>query len=254
MRKIVYATLCVTGVLVLTNIFGGFISSHVTGYFFKSFLAELSGVILAFAALGFLRKTSILKLQLHGVSEGLTASSPLLVLNGIILLGYLGDHDPITEPVFNCILFVFFILLVGTFEEVLFRGIIQNAFHDYYGYETPGSVRKAIIAASVVFGLTHLTNILAGGEIVSVIIQAITVIPVGILFGTIYYRSGRNIWLCILVHAINDFVALLRSGILSGGSVVSSINGYSGLKLVSVVLYGAIIVTLMRKEKLQKIA
>lgn len=254
MKKIICSSLCVTGVMVLTKMFGGMISSLVTGYFLKSFLAEMTGVILAMGALLILKKTSIMKFQFHSIGEGLSACFPLLVLNGIIFLGYLGKHDPVTESTFNVVLFVLFTLLVGAYEEILYRGIIQNAFHDYFGCETAGSVRKAIIAASVVFGLTHLLNIIGGGKIGSVIVQAIIVIPVGILFGTVYYRSNRNIWLCILVHALNDLGVLLRSGILSGGTVTSTINGYSGLKLFSVALYGAILIVVMRKDKLQKTA
>ena len=255
MKKIICSCLCVTGVMVLTRLVGGIIGSSVTGYFLQSVLAELVGVILTVCALLILKNTSIMKFKLQGVGEGLKACSPLLVLSVVIMLGYLGKHDPVTESSLNIVLFVLHMFLVGIYEEVLFRGIIQNAFHDYFGCETADSVRKGIIMAGVVFGATHLTNIFGGGEIVPVIIQAITVIPVGILFGTIYYRSNRNIWLCILLHAWNDFGALLRSGILSGGgSAISSINGYSGLKLISVLLYASILFVVMRKSKLRKMA
>lgn len=254
MKKVVYSILCVTGVMGVMTFLGRWIKSFNMGYFQKNFCLELSGVVLALIVAFILKRTSILKFKPQDIVEGLSAGLILIVLDVIILLGFLGDHDPITESPLNIVMFVLFIFLVGMFEEILFRGIIQNAFHDYFGVQSAGSVRKAIIAASVVFGLTHLTNIFGGGEVLSVVVQAITVIPVGILFGTIYYRSNRNIWVCILMHALNDIVALLRSGILSGNSVTSAINEYSGLKFISIALYGAILVSVMRKEKLQAAA
>ena len=47
----------------------------------------------------------------------------------------------------------------------------------------------------------------------------------GMYLGAIYYRSGKNIRLLILIHAIYDAVSMISSGRLSGVSIEQIING-----------------------------
>ena len=79
-------------------------------------------------------------------------------------------------------------------EELLYRGYMLNRLGDVFGRRIAGWAAAAALVC-LTFGLAHhaqgitgvLDNILAGG-----------------LFATLYFVSGRNLWLPILVHGIID--------------------------------------------------
>jgi len=84
-------------------------------------------------------------------------------------------------------------------EEMLYRGYFLNRVADVFGRTIAGWTLSAVLA-SLVFGLAHhaqgvtgvLDNVLAGG-----------------LFAGLYFASGRNLWLPILVHGIIDTTSVV---------------------------------------------
>lgn len=80
----------------------------------------------------------------------------------------------------------------GVAEEVLFRGVLQNAVSEL---STPA---LGLIVASVVFGLAHF---------VSPLYAALAGL-IGAYLGTLWLSTG-NLFVPIVVHAAYDFVALL---------------------------------------------
>ncbi len=54
----------------------------------------------------------------------------------------------------------------------------------------------SIIISGVVFGAVHLTNLLAGQDLLTTMMQFVQTTAIGILFGTVYYKT-RNIWAMI---------------------------------------------------------
>ena len=253
MRKVISSVLCVTGSVVIYKLACELINSFVSNNIQQGFLAELVFVILAVVSLVILKKTSVLKFKLNGFKEGASVGASLLVVIGIMLLGYISKQVAITESGLNVVMFLIHMLLIGVTEEVLFRGILQNAFHEYFGTKTYGAVVKAIVLSSAVFGLTHFTNVFRGVPVSSVAVQALLAIPAGMIFGVIYYRSNKNLWVGILIHALNDAAGLYCTGILSGGSVASTISSYSGSKAGVAVLYLIVVLVVMRKSKMMKI-
>lgn len=137
--------------------------------------------------------------------------------------------------------------MIGIYEEVLFRGIFQNAFHEFFGEDNKKNVIKAIVVASTIFGLCHFFNLISGGSILSVTIQALSAIAAGIIFGAVYCNSGKNIWPCVLIHGFVDGCSFLHSGILSGKTVIDAINDYSIINIVSIVIYLAIAIYLLAR-------
>lgn len=77
-------------------------------------------------------------------------------------------------------------VISGFVEEIFFRGILQQQF--------------GIIIASIVFGIFHISNI-------KMLSYSIYTVFVGFYMGLLFLVSG-NLLVPILVHIINNFIAL----------------------------------------------
>ena len=151
-------------------------------------------------------------LQKAGLKEGLLMLLPFLVIH------YAGSIVSwITLGTGSAVIALLRAAAPGFGEEIMFRGLgvanymrrIQNA----------GQIRIIFWLSSIVFGLVHLTNILAGGDSVSVVIQAVYAIGVGMLFCAVYLRTG-NLWPTILGHWSVDFFELTRVDLSGSGGVM----------------------------------
>ena len=231
-----------TGIL-----FKNFLPSNSLSEIKVDFLKELIGAVTAIIGLLILKKKSVLEFKLEGFKEGFKTGAVMLVLSGLLLLTFIFNHDPITASGLDIVLFGIFTILIGIYEEVLFRGIFQNAFHEFFGEDNKKNVIKAIVVASTIFGLCHFFNLISGGSILSVTIQALSAIAAGIIFGAVYCNSGKNIWPCVLIHGFVDGCSFLHSGILSGKTVIDAINEYSIINIVSIVIYLAIAIYLLAR-------
>lgn len=222
--------------------------------FLQNFLCESVFAAFAVISLVILKKPYVLRFQTAGFRDGLVAGVPLFVMNGILLLTLVAGLSAVTVPASSVVLFILQMLLIGVAEETLFRGILQNAVMDCIGSYTVGRVRASIIISGVIFGLVHLTNALSPAiTLAAAARQAIVVIPLGIVFGAIYYISKRNLWVVILIHACNDFCAFVSSGMLDNVSQTEVIGtGHNAVGL-SLLVFGMIAVWLLRKKRLEKV-
>lgn len=248
---------CSIGIVVINlaifKVTGSFIRQNVIDSFVSNFLGEMILGFLALISIILLKKKSVLKFKFRGITEGLSVGAVFLIISGLGIISFVFNHEAITASSKDIIFFVIDMFLVGFSEEVLFRGIIQNEIQEYIGCDSVKSVRKTIIVSGITFGMIHMSNVFSGVAIIPSLIQAVWAIPVGILFGVIYYRSSKNLWVCIFIHAINDLVAFLDKGILSGCSQQGAVNSYSAVVLFSVILYVGIVAFVMRKEKIEAI-
>ena len=97
-------------------------------------------------------------------------------------------------------------IFVGIAEEFLCRGWLQNEFIERYS-DDKKSVVKSIILASLVFGVMHIVN-LGGQTLFETILQIINATALGMLLGSIYYKT-KNIWSVIFLHSFYDFAIFL---------------------------------------------
>lgn len=142
----------------------------------------------------------------------------------ILLVNASGTELSVTVKPWEIGLFILHMFLVGFSEELLFRGIMQNAFHDLFTEKTVWRVRIAILISGFVFGMTHITNSFDHSiPIANALIQGLSTSFAGVLFGAIYFRSGKCLWLPIFVHALNDTVGFYQNGYLSGKDLSESI-------------------------------
>jgi membrane protease YdiL (CAAX protease family) len=79
-------------------------------------------------------------------------------------------------------------------EEMLVRGFMMNRLARLFG-STTGAWIAALLLSSVVFGLMHIYQGTMGVVATGV---------AGLLFGTAYLLTGRNLWVTILAHGVID--------------------------------------------------
>ena len=149
--------------------------------------------------------------------------------------------------------FLLTMLLVGLGEELMFRGLIQNLLADCFGRDTRRGVWLTVAVSGCIFGVAHLTNIFSGVTVMGAVIQALAASALGMYFGAIYARCG-NIWVMVILHAFNDVVAFLGSGLMGAENAVEAISDYGPERLVAVALYVGLTAFLLRKKKLTGLA
>jgi membrane protease YdiL (CAAX protease family) len=82
-------------------------------------------------------------------------------------------------------------ILPAVFEEVMFRGAVQNLFSRWWKMPI-----LAIIVTSILFSAVHFSYL-----------GFLSRFALGFVLGWMFYRTG-NIWLNIIAHAVNNGVAL----------------------------------------------
>ncbi|KRN88826.1 CPBP family intramembrane glutamic endopeptidase [Ligilactobacillus ceti] len=92
--------------------------------------------------------------------------------------------------------------MVGIGEEMLFRGIIFNAFKEKHG------VYAAVLISAVIFGALHITNILGGESLSKAIFQCCSAALTGIVFAWVYYKT-ENLIPTMLYHWVWDMFLIL---------------------------------------------
>lgn len=95
------------------------------------------------------------------------------------------------------------IVIAPIMEEILFRGILQDALMRKYG------VFVGILIASSVFGIVHIIPQ-----------QVVNAFMIGIVLGYIYYRTGALLPV-ILIHCINNAISYF-TWMLNGETLLST--------------------------------
>lgn len=84
-------------------------------------------------------------------------------------------------------------------EEMIFRGYLMNRVADIVGRTRTGWV-ISLLLSSLIFGLGH------GYQGVAGVIDTATI---GLLLGTVYLVSKRNLWVNIICHGVIDSISLI---------------------------------------------
>ena len=92
--------------------------------------------------------------------------------------------------------------MVGFVEECTFRGLMLRALQ-------PRGVWRAVVTTTVLFGITHLMNIMAGEGGIQAGLQLLYSTAIGFAFAAVALRTNV-IWPLIVVHALIDFVAFMQ--------------------------------------------
>ena len=125
-----------------------------------------------------------------------------------LIFNYSGIEKSASEIIPSLLCLIITSLCIGLYEEMLCRGLLFNAFKDYFGDSKKG-IYLSVFLSSFIFGLFHLMNLIDKPYlIIGTITQVIYAIFGGVLFAVIYYRSG-NILPGMILHASFNFTSLM---------------------------------------------
>ena len=137
-----------------------------------------------------------------------------LVMGVFVLLGTaMKNEGMVSDWPLQLALVIMLCLLVGTFEEGLFSGIVH--------------VTPSIMNGQVVTGLDMAQ-------------AALKTLQAGILgaFLAALFLKTRNIWGIALVHGLNDLFVMLGDALFSGTTSTTYVNNDAMMASASVVMYG----------------
>ena len=136
------------------------------------------------------------------------------MLQNLIVSGVSKNEETIQTIYKNklsfCILFPQVVILAPFVEELIFRRSFFNIFKNKY---------IALIITTLIFGFMHVTSTYQSliktydfnTSIYYTFGYAIPYLANGLLFGLIYIKSDKNIYVSMMVHLINNFSASILS-------------------------------------------
>lgn len=265
MRKFKDLALSIVALLVSYGVYrlSAHLLSSIDNEFLVDFLVQLVFAIMIFLSVLVLKKTWIYRPNMRKMKVGWTAALVLLLSSAGATIQAIDKIPSISVTGVDLVLFLAKNLLIGFCEESLFRGLIQNSFHDIFGEDDTPHVFLGVICGAFCFGAMHLTNALKPEVSFSgAAAQAMFTFCTGILLATVYFRTGKNLWIVAFLHGINDVFAYIAAGRLSGlnaGEAVASstsslATGNVFLQvLVTFCLFSAISLFLLRPKKLRQL-
>lgn len=161
---------------------------------------------------------------------------PMLIVILINIYFNYSTLETINYP--NLINLLLYCTFIGIGEEFLCRGFLQNEFIERFG-DSKQHILLSILFSSLIFGLMHISNVLTGQSLFETIMQVLQATSIGILFGSIYYKS-KNIWSVIFLHGLYDF-----SIMLSDINVIKSCDyTYTSKGIIIYTLFASLVIIL----------
>ncbi len=221
------------------------------GEYLPQLLAEL--VILAVMVLlsRLLGMQQIYRFGHQGLGRCLLPALPIFIIYTFAMLEIvILSSGQLLQPPLHIVWFVLCMLAVGLTEELIFRGLIARMIYERYCHSAVG-VWLSVLLSSLLFGSVHIINAIDGqAALGSVLIQMVGATALGMCLAAIYLRT-KSLWTVALLHGYMDFCALLPSGLYTAATMRDSIGSYSAANLLSVLLYGALALFLLRPSQIK---
>lgn len=254
---IIVLDICLIIIKGLCGVLGILDSGSNTDYLIREFFVLCVAVLFVFVT----GQQHIYKCGTKNLLKGLWSGFVFFVLAGIG--GWLFIDEAVSagrelKPVWEIAAFIIFLFFVGFAEESISRGIIADVLIERFGKNGKG-IWLAAILSGVIFGFSHITNVLnrsAGETVVQMIATSMT----GTLFSAVYIRH-RNIFVPMILHSVFDFTTMCSNGLFVGGSVADNVAAENfefltslGQALQSQSLFVIIALFILRPKILRKIA
>lgn len=176
----------------------------------------------------------------------------ILIVSGIfvILLGVElpREKNLVFSPV-NLICFAAVCLLTACYEEIWFRGIILGIL-EKQGAVKGRSFWKTACIGSVLFGVTHLLNLLHRPDyILGTITQVFYAFSLGMMLSMVIYCGG-NIGAAILLHAVFNFCGSMSEIFVRSAAVQEAdMTAASAIYILVLLMPGIFAARKMYKKK-----
>ena len=238
-------------VMILGKIFKDQILAMLPNYYYRTFIIQLIEAVLAVGFIFIFHETNVFKFNGKVLKEGFFCTLPLTITYTLVmLLGFSNNagNQLISVPEITCSVLNW--LLIGVVEEGLFRGVVYELLSDIFGKTTRKGVYLTVGVSAVIFGLCHLTNLLAPGiSVAAVMLQVASAMAIGMVFGAIKFRAHGSIWPVVILHAFIDASGFILGGMLWGGTEVDSVNGLDVRGIAMIPILIGLAIFLMRKSK-----
>lgn len=103
---------------------------------------------------------------------------------------------------------------IALLEETFFRGFLLPFFMERLEKNNYG-VLISVVSSSALFGLMHLLNLFYGAGFGEVALQVCYTFLIGCMLAVMLLKT-KNLWLCVLVHAIFDVGGTIVTDLGSG--------------------------------------
>lgn len=172
------------------------------------FIVEMFAVFVIFIVMLCSKNQYVFTQKKEKFFKSLLLGGPLLFLAIISFLVNLPNLFSASANLNNIITLALFCISIGLYEEFLCRGWVLNEFLEKHG-KTRNQVITSIFLSSFIFGFMHISNIWIGGQTVTeTIIQIAQATCIGVLLGSMYFRT-KNIWSVVFLHGFYDFALML---------------------------------------------
>ena len=240
--------------ILIMSLFGKQLRILFPNYFALEFVSQLISVLIGFLMIFLLRKQRVFSVTANGMKEGLACGAPLVVAPILAIANLAIDLRDVPDLQlirgFEIALLLFQCLLIGLFEEMIFRGIALELSFEIFGTQTKKQAKLAIAFVSFLFGAMHMINAIHPAlSVKAAAFQAFSAFGLGLVFGAIYYRSGRSILPCVILHAVQDASAFVASGTLYGVTQEEAIGNTGIGQAVFSILFIAWFFYLMRERE-----
>jgi membrane protease YdiL (CAAX protease family) len=114
------------------------------------------------------------------------------------------DHAPSLQII--VVEWFIYLVAVGFFEEIFWRGLLLNALKNNFAQKKYGVLNAVIISASV-FGFVHVVGMFGEASVFDVFIRMLYVTSYGVFLGAVYVKT-KNIWVPIIAHNLTNFAGI----------------------------------------------
>ena len=243
-------------------IFGGIIVLALpeADYYIQMLLQETAAAALAWWMMKVCGMGDVVKKKGYGFASGLLAGMYFLVIGiySLVVFLFLGlftvavyPASVSVRPWYLILPYVLCMMMVGVFEEFLFRGIIAGKLLRRFGATSRG-VWKAVILSGVLFGCAHLIN-LRGSSVTGVLVQCAVTVMMGMAFTAVYFRSGC-IWAPAFLHGFVDVAAGSLTGVFDTGTTIAgTVSAYTPIQLLGAIPYIIVLLVILRPAMMAEV-
>lgn len=133
--------------------------------------------------------------------------SLLVVINNLPIIALATGNAYVEASSAHYFFFALECFLIGLFEESAFRGVFFLILLEG-ARDTRRRIFNTVVWTSAVFGGVHLFNLFMGAGVGPTLLQVGYSFLIGGMCAIVLLRT-KNIWFCVLLHAVYDFCGFL---------------------------------------------
>lgn len=220
------------------------------GLLFYNAVKYTASAVVAMLFMKLFWKKNVFTFENKGFFKGLFTFGLLGVLGAIgafFVSGNVVDMKPAFFTILTCVWMNFAIALS---EEIIFRGIMLRTMLNVWK-DKEKFLLISMLVCNVIFGFRHLLNlILLPNAVLLTYAQVVFTFMAGTYLCAVYLRT-KNIWVCIVIHFMEDFGTSVWEVFSSAAAASSNQDGsiWNALGMVIVQLPYMIFAILMLRDK-----